>query len=181
MAPCPPEPPPGPADWHATVLWDHGGKQPEVVVWHIARVVAAKAQKAALTKGTTPAAIAKKIDGAEELVKAFEASIGDPKALAKTVSDRKDVVLYGNEAKERTVGGAKVKAKLTAWNLGFTVRDGIQAGLTSSKTVGWVAANVNAKSPKKPKDKPVPYRLLFIYEKKGTEWKLVNAHFSFVD
>jgi len=176
-APCPPEPPPGPAEWHATALFD--GER--VVVWHIARVVDAKAQKVALEKGTVPPAIKKKIDGAEELVKVFEASIGDPKALAATVSDRKDVVLYGNEAKERTVGGAKVKAKLLAWKLGFAVRDGIQAGLTSSKAIGWVVANVDAKSAKKPKDKPVPYRLLFLYEKKGTAWKLVSANFSFVD
>ena len=174
-APCPPEPPPGPADWHATALFE--GDQ--VVAWHIAPVVTGKAQAAAIKKGTTPPAIAKKIDGAEDLVKVFEASLGAPKTLAATVSDRKDVVLYGNEAKERTVGGAKVKAKLATWKLGFTVRDGIQAGVTSSKTVGWVAANVDAR--KNPKDKPVPYRVLFIYEKKGTEWKLVNAHFSFVD
>lgn len=176
-APCPPEPPPGPADWHASALYD--GKQ--IVVWHISRVVDGKAQKAALDKGTTPPALTKKIDGAEELVKVFEVSIGDPKTLAATISDRKDVVLYGNEAKERTVGGAKVKAKLLAWKLGFAVRDGIQAGLTSSKTVGWIAANVDAKSARKPKDKPVPYRVLFLYEKKGTAWRLVSANFSFVD
>src|SRR5688572_10072589 len=124
-APCPPEPPPGPAQWHATALYD--GKQ--ILVWHIARVVKGKEQAAALKKGTTPPKLDKKIGaGAEEVVKVFEGSIGDPKTLAATVSDRKDVVLYGNEPKERTVGGAKVKAKLTAWKLGFTVRDGIQAG-----------------------------------------------------
>lgn len=179
--PCPPEPPPEPAEWHATTLYDLGGKEPQVVVWHIARVVSAKDQKAALEKGTVPPAMPKKIDGAEDLVKVFESTIGDPKALAKTVSGRKDVVLYGNEARERTVGGAKVRAKLQRWNLAFRVRDGIQAGLTSSKTVGWVAANVDAKSLKRPKDKPVPYRLLFLYEKTGTSWKLVSAHFSFVE
>jgi hypothetical protein len=170
--------PPGPAVWHATALYD--GTQ--ILVWHIARVVKGKEQAAALKKGTTPPKLDKKIAaGAEELVKVFETTIGDPKTLGATVSDRKDVALYGNEPKERTVGGAKVKAKLAAWKLGFTVRDGIHAGLTSSKTVGWVAANVDAKSAQKPKDKPVPYRVLFLYEKKGADWKLVNAHFSFVD
>jgi ketosteroid isomerase-like protein len=56
----------------------------------------------------------------------------------------------------------------------------VQAGLTSNHAVAWVAANVDAISQKKPTDKPVPYRVLFLYEKAGAGWKLVQAHFSFV-
>jgi len=93
---------------------------------------------------------------------------------------RKDVVLYGSELSERTVGGDNVKAKLAAWKLAFKVRDGIQAGLTASKTVAWVAANVDATSLKNPKDKPTPYRALFLYEKTAGTWQIVHAHFSFV-
>jgi hypothetical protein len=181
MAPCPPPPPPPPAQYHATALWQLGAKDWEIVAWDVGNVVDGKAQAASIKKGDVPAPIAKKIDaGAEDVVKLFESTIGDPKALAATVSARKDVVLYGNEAKERTQGGAKVKAKLEAWKLGFKVRDGIQAGVTKSKTVAWVAANVDSTSAKKPKDKPVPYRLFAIYEKTGAEWKLVHANFTYI-
>ena len=179
-APCPPPPPPPPAQAHATFLWQRGKAGWDLIVWDLATVISGKDQAAALKLDPAPSELSKKIDaGAEEVVKLFETSIADPKTMAATVSTRKDVVLFGNEAKERAVGGAKVKAKLEAWKLGFKVRDGIQAGL-ASKTVAWVAANVDAKSAKKPKDKPVPYRLLAIYEKTGADWKLVHAHFSFI-
>ena len=181
MAPCPPPPPPPPAKYHATLLWEVRGKDWEVVAWDIASVVTGKAQAAAIKAGKQPDAIAKKVDaGAEDVVKLFETSIADPKTFATTVSSRKDVVLYGNEPAERTAGGAKVKAKLEAWKLGFKVRDGIQAGVTASKSVAWVAANVDSTSAKKPKDKPVPYRVFAIYEKTGTDWKLVHANFAYI-
>ena len=179
-APCPPPPPPPPAEMHATFLYARGKAGWDLIVWDLAAVVSGKDQAASLKLNTPPEEIPKKIDaGAEEVVKLFETSIADHKTMAATVSTRKDVVLFGNEAKERAVGGAKVKAKLETWKLGFKVRDGIQAGL-ASKTVAWVAANVDARSAKKPKADPVPYRLLAIYEKTGAEWKLVHAHFSFI-
>ena len=56
----------------------------------------------------------------------------------------------------------------------------MQAGVTSSKTIAFVAANLDATSLKKPKAKPTPYRVLFVYENTGTSWQLVQAHFSVV-
>ncbi|MBA3463206.1 MAG: nuclear transport factor 2 family protein [Deltaproteobacteria bacterium] len=180
-APCPPPPPPPPTEYHSSFLWQLNGTDWDMVAWNIAPVVTGKQQAAAIKNGAAPSAIAKRIDaGAEDVVKLFETSIADPKSFAATVSTRKDVVLYGNEPAERTVGGAKVKAKLEAWKLGFKVRDGIQAGVTSSKTVAWVAANVDSTSAKKPKDKPVPYRVLALYEKSGKDWKLVHANFAYI-
>jgi hypothetical protein len=181
MAPCPPPPPPPPAKSHGTFLWQLGATDWELVAMAASPTVTGKEQAAAMKLGTKPPAIDKKIDaGAEDAVKLFEATLGDPKALAKSVSARKDVVLFGSEPAERTVGGAKVAAKLQGWNLALKVRDGIQAGTTSSKTVAWVTANVDATSLKKPKDKPVPYRLFVIYEKTGAEWKLVHANFAYI-
>lgn len=178
-APCPPEPPPETL-YHATVLVEHDGKGLEYVAWHLAYPVSGKMHAKAMQQGKTPPPITRGIGpGADEVVKLFESSIADPKALAASVSPRKDVVLYGSAPKERFVGGAKVKAKLAAWKLAFKVRDGIQAGVTTSKTVAWVAANVDATSLKK-KGKSTPYRVLFVYEKTGPTWKLVQAHFSFV-
>lgn len=176
--PCPSLPPP-PIEHHAVVLYDLNKGHWTAIAWHIARVVNGKAQAAALRKHVVPDALVRKIDGADDAVALFEKTIGDPKAFAKTVSDRKDAVLYGSEVDERVDGGAKVRDQLLAWNLVLKVRDGLCAGVTASRTVAWIAANVDAMSAKKPKDKQ-PYRLFAIYEKTGKEWSLVNASFSVV-
>lgn len=121
----------------------------------------------------------RKLGGADDAVKLFESTLGDPKAFAKTVSDRKDAVLLGSAKGERFVGGAKIRAKLAAWNLALQVRGGIQAGLSQNNSFAWVAANVDARPAKGAKDKPpAPYRLLAIYEKTAGGWKLVSVSFS---
>jgi hypothetical protein len=169
-----------PDPMHATALYDKaGGWQP--VTWMASGVHSGAEQTKAIAAGVKLMEVARKIDGAEDVVKQFEATIGDAKALAATVSARKDVVLYGSDLGERYVGGAQVRAKLIAWALAFKVRDGVQAGVTSSKTVAWVAANVDASSAKHPKDKPVPYRMLLVYEQTAGAWQLVQAQFSFSD
>ncbi|HTJ40967.1 MAG TPA: hypothetical protein VL463_02700 [Kofleriaceae bacterium] len=179
-APCPPPPPPPPAELHAVAVFEKSGADWKPIVWSVAPVVAGKDQAASIKRGDVPGAMPAKNDGADDALAVFGATIGDPKALAKSVSSRKDAVLYGSEASERVIGGAKVAAKLTGWNLAFKVRDGVSAGVSSSKTVAWIAANLDATSKKKPKDKPVPYRALFVYEKQGADWKLVVASFAYL-
>jgi hypothetical protein len=176
MAECMHDPPVG--HGHITALFDsNGGWHP--VAWHHADSITGKEQAAALAKGAAPEGIPRKIDaGAEEVAKKFAATIGDPKALAKTVSQRNDVVLYGSELAERYVGGDNVRAQLAKWKLAFKVRDGVQAGITSSKTTAWVAANLDATKPGDKKS--TPYRALFVYEKhEDTGWDIVQLHFSF--
>ena len=160
---------------HATGVAERVGAKWQWVAWHITDPVSAKEQADLIKRNVLPDVLPRSITGADEAAKVFESSIGDPKTFAATVSDRKDVVLYGSEQRERTVGGAKVKAKLAAWKLAFKVRDGVQAGL-AGKSVAWVAANVDATGPKQ--TKPSPYRVLALYEKSGSTWKLVQAHFS---
>jgi hypothetical protein len=164
---------------HAAGLMDASG---HAIAWHVGVVSLGGKNKWAVKKPGKPIAppvLATGIDaGAEEPAKLFKASLADPKALAKTISDRKDAVLLGSEAGERYVGGAAMRATLGRWKLGFTVRDGIQAGVAPSKTTAWVAANVDGA---KAGDKKVaPYRVLAIYDKKGSEWQLVVLQFSTV-
>ncbi len=124
-------------------------------------------------------ALTEKIDaGAEAAVKTFTDTIGDPRALADSISKRTDVVLLGSDAPERFVGGGAVKAQLAKWKLAFEVRDGIQAGVSPKGSVAWVAANVDGYPVAKPAAK-LPYRVTAIYEKSGTAWQLVVLHFSF--
>lgn len=151
------------------------------LAYHLGRIVSGKAQAAAMKEGVTPEKLARRIDrGAEAAVQQFEATIGDPAAFAKSVSDRKDVVLYGSDKHERYVSGATVRARLAKWKLAFEVRDGVQAGVSASGSVAWIAANLDARPAGKRGGKPTPYRALVVYERTGTSWQVVLAHFSFV-
>jgi hypothetical protein len=161
---------------HATAVWERGKTGWQPLAWHMSTPISAKEQAAEVARGRKPPAIAKQIaPAAADAAKLFETTIGQ---LGKTVSDRPDVVLYGSDAKERYVGGAAVRKQLAAWNMTLAIRDGITAGASSSGTVAWVMANVDATAPKA--KAPVPYRLWTVYEKTGTAWKLVQLHFSFV-
>jgi hypothetical protein len=114
-------------------------------------------------------------DGAKDAVKLFESTIGDPKVLAATVSDRKDVALLGTEAFERWVGGADARAALLKWNLSFKTVGGIRAGVTKSKQIVWVLADVDSSRDGK---KAGSFRVSAIYEKTGGSWKIVQLHFT---
>jgi hypothetical protein len=164
---------------HAAGLFDSTG---HAVAWSVGLVVGGSLdpkQPSARIKPVTPPAFASGVDaGAEAAVAVFKGSLAAPEALAKTVSDRKDAMMYGSEKPEHYVGGAAVKATLRKWQLGFTVRDGIQAGVTASKTTAWVAANVDAE--RKGDKKATPYRVFAIYDKHGADWQLVLLHFSVV-
>ncbi len=163
-----------PDDAHVTGLVDGDASGPLFI--HLGAYDAAS-----LPPNAPLPAIARKVDaGASDAVKRFETTLGDPKAFAASISDRNDVVLFGSDAKERFVGGEKARAGLRSWGLALTLRDGITAGTTTSKTVVWLAANVDARPAGKPKAAATPYRVTAIYEHHGATWDIVQLHFSFV-
>jgi hypothetical protein len=114
-------------------------------------------------------------DDAKPVAELFGKSIGDPAALAATVSARSDAALIGTAPTESFVGGTAVRATLAKWGLAFKVVGGVRAGTTKSKTIAWVLAEVEASSKT---SKKTTYRLSAIYEKTGGDWKLVQLHFS---
>jgi hypothetical protein len=173
-----PSPMPEPERRHATALAEKVGEDWQITASHVSLIVTGKQQKKKLKQGVVPSELERSVAGAEDVVKQLESTLGDPKRLAASVSARKDVVLFGSEPDERTTGGEAVRAQLLAWKLAFKVRDGIVAGKTASKTLAYVAANVDAKSLARPKDKPMPYRMFVIYEKTGAAWQIVLMHFS---
>jgi hypothetical protein len=148
------------------------------VVWNTSTTTSDVREAQVLKDGKGLAAIPAKIEGADAAAALFSSTIGDPKALAKSVSTRKDTLLYGSEDGERFTG-AQVAAKLRKWNLAFKVHDGVRAGLSANGGLAWVAANLDATPAAKPKAKPTPYRALFVYLKAGDHWELVQAQFSF--
>jgi ketosteroid isomerase-like protein len=165
--------------YHGTALLDGRGPW-TALVWHVAAPMTPKDETELAAAGAAPKTFARRVlPGAEAAVAQLEGTLADPKALAASVSKRPDVVLYGSAFKERVVGGKPVAAQLLKWNLAFQVRGGLQAGVTASGTVAWIAANVDATSLKKKGAKPTPYRALFLYEKTDRTWQLVQIHFSF--
>jgi hypothetical protein len=172
-------PPPGWfGDWsHGVILAVPSGKRFHVLAYMLRESIADKDQAAILKEGVVPPKLARKLEpGTEAVVKLFEASIGDPKAFAASVSDREDSVLFGSDRLERHLGGKQIGATLAKWNLALKVRDGVRAGL-AGPTVVWIAANVDATP--RGGGKPTPYQLLTIYEYAGGAWKLVHASFAF--
>lgn len=164
---------------NGTVLLEQTKSGWRAVAWHIAKRITSKQQAAELAGGKNLEPVPPRIDdGAEAAVKRFTDSLGDPKTFRASVSSRTDTMMFGSDPGERW-GGAAVKAQLAKWKLGFKVRDGIQAGVSAKGTVAWVAANVDAVPVAKPKAKAIPYRVTAIYEKVGTDWQVVQLHFSF--
>ncbi|HEY1550917.1 MAG TPA: hypothetical protein VGG28_23975 [Kofleriaceae bacterium] len=160
--------PPVDANGHMAALFD--AAQP--IAWDTATA----GGKAARKLVAAPTTIVRRIDaGAEDADKLFEATLGDPAAFAKAISDRKDAVMFGSDPGERFVGGVAIRAQLAKWKLAFKLRDGVQAGVTSSKTIAFVAANVDAV---KSGAKPAAYRVFAIYEKTNGAWRTVLLQFS---
>ena len=161
----------------AIALFEKAGDTWQPVAWSITPSIHAKAQLDAIDEGVMPDAIGSRTEGADDVVKLFTSSMADPKALAATFANRKDVLLQGSENSER-YAGPQAKATIGKWGFGFTVRDGTRAGMAKSGTVAWVAANVDAKSAKKPNAKALPFRVFALYEKVADQWKLVQIQFS---
>ncbi|MBL0216221.1 MAG: nuclear transport factor 2 family protein [Myxococcales bacterium] len=167
-----------PESWlRATAVFEKTGGIWQPLAWAITPPIPGDAQVAAMSDGIVPDKLGRDVTGADAVALLFETTMGNPKLLANTVSTRKETVLLGSELSERYTG-AQVKAQLTSWNLVFKVRDGVRAGVSKSGKLAWVAANVDAGQPKRPKAKPIPYRVFAIYELTGTEWKLVQLQFS---
>lgn len=167
-----------PDSWlRATALFEHRGIGWEPVAWSITPSIPSSSQQDALDENIAPDKIARDLGGADDAVHVFEATIGDPKAFAGTISDRKEVLMFGSEMPER-FAGAKAKQQLAAWNFAFTVRDGVRAGLLDGGHVAWIAANVDAKPAKQKNAKALPFRVFAVYEKIATTWKLVQIQFS---
>jgi hypothetical protein len=161
----------------ATALFEKSNGTWQPVAWAITPAIPGTAQQDALDQNIHPDPISRNTAGADDVAKLFESSIGDPKKFAATFSDRKEVVMFGSELAERYVG-KQAKAQIAAWNFTFAVRDGVRAGMSKSGKVAWVAANVDAKPVKAPKTKPLPFRAFALYEKTGSDWKLVSLQFS---
>jgi hypothetical protein len=165
-----------PDTWlRASALFERVNGTWQPTAWAITPSIPSSSQQDAMEDNIVPDKLARDIAGAEDAVKVFESTIGDPKQFSATFSDRKEAVMFGSELPERYVG-AKAKSQLAAWGFSFKVRDGVRAGVSKSGNIAWVAANVDAKSKKLAKT--FPFRVFVLYEKIATTWKIVQLQFS---
>ena len=160
---------------HVLGLFEKVGDHWHAVTWQIARTATAADQAKALAAHARPDAFARSVDGdAQPAVKLLEAGLRDGAALAKSVADRDDVVVFGAEPGPRIAGAAAARTALRAWP-SLKVTDGLQAGTIAGHSVAWVAANVATTA-----GKHTPYRLLAVYVKDHASWRLVAIQLAFV-
>lgn len=167
-----------PESWlRATTVFEKVTGIWQPLAWSITSPIPGDSQVAAMAEGIVPDKIPRNVTGADAVALLFETTIADAKTFAATVSKRGETVMLGSELGERYTG-PQVAKQITAWNLVFKVRDGLRAGVSKSGKVAWVAANVDAGQVKRPKAKPIPYRVFAIYELDGKDWKLVQLQFT---
>ena len=92
-----------------------------------------------------------------------------------------DVVMYGTGADEKRVGLAEIQAQAerdwsqseaTTVTYGWTL-------VSAAGSVAWVATDAAFNLKAGGQEMTLPARITFVLEKRGEEWLIVQAHFSF--
>jgi ketosteroid isomerase-like protein len=92
-----------------------------------------------------------------------------------------DVVMYGTGADEKRVGLAEIQtqverdwsqAEFTAVTYGWT-------SVSAAGSVAWAATDATFNLKADGQAVTLPVRITFVVEKRGGEWLIVQAHFSF--
>ncbi len=94
-----------------------------------------------------------------------------------------NVVFYGTGAKEKCVGPEEIRAQFEKdWS---QIEDpALEYNLTlisSAGNVAWVAIDAVLRATIEDKNLSFPLRITKVLEKRGNEWLIVHAHFSFPD
>jgi ketosteroid isomerase-like protein len=92
-----------------------------------------------------------------------------------------DVVMYGTGADEKRIGLAEIQAQIkrdwsqsdaAAITYGWTL-------VSSAGSVAWAATDAAFNFKAGGQEMALPARITFVFEKRGKEWLIVQAHFSF--
>lgn len=92
-----------------------------------------------------------------------------------------DVVMYGTGADEKRVGPTEIRAQVERdWSQAETTT--VTYGWTSISAAGsvaWAASDAAFRLKAGRQEMTLPARITFVLEKRGEEWLIVQAHFSF--
>jgi ketosteroid isomerase-like protein len=120
--------------------------------------------------------------GAGPIAAAARADLSNGAVLARDVSERSDVFVFGSAPEQKPEGGAAAKQFFLDQAGQGTLRlaSGVRAGLAPDGQLGWAAANVALElpDPEHPTTMTVPMRVLLAWLREGGAWRLVQAHFS---
>ncbi|HUS31915.1 MAG TPA: nuclear transport factor 2 family protein [Kofleriaceae bacterium] len=118
-------------------------------------------------------------DAAEAAADRFKRGFGDPTVWGDDLSKRGDAVVIGPAAEEITRGKtaiAKLWKKRTKANVRYASAGDTLAGTTPDGQIAWVSAPVVRFEDNE--DQPLPLRLFGVYEKAGSDWKLISLQES---
>jgi ketosteroid isomerase-like protein len=92
-----------------------------------------------------------------------------------------DVVMYGTGADEKRVGLAQVKAQAERdWSQSDSISIKYKwMSVSASGPAAWVAADAAFVLKSAGESFSLPARTTFVLEKRGNNWLIVHAHFSF--
>jgi len=101
--------------------------------------------------------------------------------LSAAFASDPDVVMYGTGADEKRVGLAEIQAQVERdWSQ--TDAAAITFGWTSVSSAGsvaWAATDAEFKASAGGQEMSLSARITFVFEKRGDQWLIVQAHFSF--
>ncbi len=122
-----------------------------------------------------PRAIADRVEG--ELGAAAKAAFASRKAFADARSERDDAFNFGSGPGERIVGGAKIKALFTRLRAELRLDGGMR--VVTAGSVGFAALDaVYTQKGRAATDVSQTFRVLAVFLKEGTAWKIVQTQFS---
>jgi len=105
----------------------------------------------------------------------------DPAVVRAVFAPDSDVVMYGTGADEKRVGPAEVLAQAERdWSQSEAAA--VTYGWSSVSAAGpvaWAATDATFSFKAAGQQGSLPARITFVLEKRGEEWLIVQAHFSF--
>jgi ketosteroid isomerase-like protein len=92
-----------------------------------------------------------------------------------------DVVMYGTGADERRIGLAEIQAQAERdWSQTEAAAVMYEwTSVSAADSVAWVATDASFNLKADGQEMTLPARITFVLEKRGEQWLIVRAHFSF--
>lgn len=107
----------------------------------------------------------------------------DLKTALSLIAPDDDVIMYGTSADEKRIGLKEIKAQFERdWSqIEDPALEYNWTSISAAGNVAWVAIDAVLKARVNGQDLSFPSRITKVLEKRGVQWLIVHAHFSFPD
>ena len=105
----------------------------------------------------------------------------DPALLLSAFAPDPDVVMYGTGADEKRIGQAEIQAQAERdWSQAESAAVTYEwVSVSAAGSVAWAATDASFNLKADGQQMSLPARITFVLEKRGEQWLIVQAHFSF--